>query len=63
MGEMSGEIRRRAMWPEKGLGEEKEGSEKQVAKHGIAKKEVGRRETGVAYGECLEPASESFGIG
>ena len=59
---MSGEIRRRAMGSEKGLGEEKEGSEKQVAKRGISKKKVGRRETGVTYGECLEPASESFGI-
>ena len=59
---MSGEIRRRAMWPEKGLGEKKEGSEKQVANHGISKKKVGRRETRVTYGERLEPARESFGV-
>ena len=59
---MSGEIQRRATWPEKGLGEEKEGSEKQVANHGISKKKVGGRKTRVTYGECLEPARESFGI-
>ena len=59
---MSGEIRRRAMWPEKGLGEEKEGSEKLVANHGISKKKVGGRETRVTYGECLQPARESFGV-
>ena len=59
---MSGEIRRRAMGSEKGLGEEKEGSEKQVAKDGISKKKVGRRETGMTYGKSLEPARKSFGI-
>jgi len=59
---MSGEIQRRATWPEKGLGEEKEGSEKQVANHGISKKKVGGRETRVTDGECLKPARESFGI-
>ena len=59
---MSGEIRRRAMWPEKGLGEQKEGSEKQVAKHGISKKKVGRWETWMTYGESLEPAHNRFGI-
>ena len=62
MGEMSGEIRRRALRPEKGLGEYKEGSEEQVAKQGITKKKIGRRETRVTYGERLEPARKSFGI-
>jgi len=59
---MSGEIRRRAMRPEKGLGDEKEGGKKQVANDGMSEEQVGRREAGVSYREGLDPAGKGLGI-
>ena len=59
---MSGEIRRRTMWPEKGLGDEEEGGKEQIANDGISEEQVGRREARVSYGEGLDPASKSPGI-
>ena len=59
---MSGEIRRRAMWSEKGLGDEKEGGKEQVANDGISEEQVGRREAGVSYREGSDPAGKGLGI-
>jgi hypothetical protein len=59
---MSGEVRRLAMWPEKGLGNEEEGCEEKVTQEGVTEKKISWRKPGVSNGESLEPAGEGFGI-
>src|ERR1700722_542688 len=59
---MSGEIRRLAMWPEKGLGEEKEGGKEHVANDRISEEQVGRGEAGVSYGKGLDPAGQGLRV-
>ena len=50
------------MWPEKGLGEEKEGGKEHVANDRISEEQVGRREAGVSYRKGLDPAGKGLGI-
>jgi hypothetical protein len=50
------------MWPEKGLGDEKEGGKEQVANYGISEEQVRGREAGVSYREGLDPAGKGLGI-